>query len=764
MIDWSEETGIWKLDTPGTTYLIGLCEGRWLGHLYYGERLQGTAAQMAPALGLLRTGEPPLPPGEDIGEEAGFRNVFPWEFPTCGGGDFHEGCLDVRDEFGQSGAVLTFAGASITPGKPSLEGLPASFAGESEADTLTITLRDEALGFSVELLYGVFRDLDVITRSVRVVNRGERALHLTQVLSAALSMDQEGYRVITMPGSWARERRLQLSDPGCGTVISESLRGEPSHAAQPFVGLVSEKADQESGRVYGLHLVYSGNFLGRTQVDENGMLRAVLGIHPWHFDWKLAPGESFVAPEVVCTFSAQGLGGMSRTLHDFYRRHLIRRPQNGAWHPILINSWEAAYFDFDEEKLLSLARTASAAGCDLLVVDDGWFGERDSDAGSLGDWWVNPGKLPHGLAWLSARLRELGMRLGLWFEPEMVSPDSDLFRAHPDWVQRCRSREPAQCRNQYVLDFSNPAVVEYICACMDHILDSADIAYVKWDMNRSLTDAGSSYLPADRQGEVFHRHVLGLYRIQEHLRERYPSLLLENCSSGGARFDPGMLYYSPQIWASDNMDPVSRALTLEGTALLYPLSVIGSHVCKSPGDIVGRRVPLSTRAICAMPGTFGYELDLRALPERERAQIPEQICVRRLLQEVSDEGDLYRIASLRESGDFDCIEVMAKDRSEGYLFALQVLEEPSMRSRHIRLAGLDPHRTYTVQRVLWPGEDDEEIPGQREPYLRQKREVLTAGGDVLLRAGMLLQRPKGDFVAELFVIRAVESGESRQAR
>ncbi|MEE8826941.1 MAG: alpha-galactosidase [Eubacteriales bacterium] len=573
-------------------------------------------------------------------------------------------------------------------------------------------------------------------------------------------------------GTWAREHRISTQEIGYGGVSAEALRGECGHSSQPFIAILSEGCGEDSGEVYAMHFVYSGNFLAKVQKDPFDQIRMVMGIHPETFEWKLEPGAAFDTPEAVLVYSDTGLGGMTRVLHDFYRKHLIRSPWQFRERPILINNWEATYFDFDSDKLVSIADAASRLGINMLVCDDGWFGaHRDQPSSGLGDWTVNEKKIhpvyetvpengtacglsdekrpekTDGMRSLIGALKARGMKFGLWFEPEMISKDSDLFRKHSDWVLHLKGREPGLCRDQWVLDYSNPAVTDFIFESIAALLRKYDIAYLKWDMNRPLTDAGSEYLPADRQGEIWHRHVLGLYSIQERLINEFPELLIENCSSGGARFDPGMLYYSPQIWCSDDMDPIERLSIEEGTELLYPLSTMGAHVCKSPNDISKRVVPFATRALMAMTGTFGYELDITKIPEKERNEIPAQVRLYKEIRPLIQQGDLYRIASFRTNHEWDAICVISKNKAEGFLMYVQGLYVPNAKSRRICLKGLDPDRRYSLT----------EISSER-PDLTEKK-LGAFGGDTLMHAGILLKRPDMDFGAVMVRILAEDAGK-----
>jgi alpha-galactosidase len=473
--------------------------------------------------------------------------------------------------------------------------------------------------------------------------------------------------------------------------------------------------------------------MAQIEVNQFDSLRALMGIHPENFCWKLEPGESFQAPEVVCVYSAEGIGGMTRSLHDLYRKHLIRGEYKDKKRPILINNWEATYFDFNTEKLLDIAREASKLGIEMLVMDDGWFGYRNDDNTSLGDWQVNEQKITGGLKHLVDEVNKLGMKFGIWFEPEMISPDSDLYRAHPDWAIAVPGRTGSLARNQYVLDLTRKEVRDYIYDMVSAVLHSANIEYVKWDMNRQLTDIGSFGLPADRQGELYHRQVLAVYELQERLTTEFPHLLLENCSGGGARFDPGMLYYSPQIWCSDDTDAIERLSIQEGTSMIYPLSTMGAHVSDCPNHTVGRVTPFETRGYVALAGTFGYELDVTKIPEEDRALIPAQVAMYHKYNDLVREGDYYRIASYAENRYYDCYAVVAKDKTEALVTYIQVLNRANCHSRRIHIPGLAPDKTYRIANA----EDWKEI--------KQTRYT----GETLQYAGINIPNLWGDFKGRL---------------
>ena len=721
-VTFNEEKKIFRLDTEKSTYVMGVSPEGFLGHIYYGDRLFMEADNY-----LLRMEEPPYTPSVNKREKSAFLDFFPMEYPTGGIGDYRESCLNIRNAAGNMGCELHYTGHEIYKGKKGLKGLPASFATEDEAETLEITLKDADLDLEVVLSYTAFEKENVITRSVRVQNQGKEDLRIEKILSACLDMDNENFSMLSLHGTWARERHIQTGELHYGKQVISSARGESSHQEHPFIALVTNGTEQENGKVYAMHFVYSGNFMAETELCQFDNLRMTMGINPEEFSWLLTPGEEFQAPEVVIVYSGNGLGAMTRSYHDFYRNHLIRSKFKYEKRPILINNWEATYFDFNTDKLLDIAREAKKCGIEMLVMDDGWFGKRNSDNCSLGDWKVNEEKITGGLKHLVDEVNKIGLQFGIWFEPEMISPDSDLYRAHPDWAIQIQGREATQSRNQYVLDFSRPEVRDYAYECVASVLRSANIAYVKWDMNRQLSDLGSSYLPKERQQELFHRYVLGVYELQERLVTEFPDLLFENCSGGGARFDPGMLYYSPQIWCSDNTDAVERLMIQEGSALIYPLSVIGAHVSDCPNHSVGRVTPFETRGHVALAGTFGYELDITKIPEEDRALIPEQTATYNKYRHLIQQGEYYRIASYRENHKYDCWALSSQDKKEVLVTYVQVLGVPNSHSRKVFLRGFDPKVTYRLE-------------GTEETYT----------GEMLMKGGFLMKDFWGDFKSRLY--------------
>ncbi len=733
-ITYYEQNRLFKLDTPHSSYCIAVVdEENFLGHVYYGRKLSENNLTY-----LMRTNEIPFVPSQNNRERLSFLDTFPMEYTGNNLGDYREGTLAVRTMGGHTGVALSYVSHRIYDGKEALEGLPATFGGKDSCQTLEITCEDKVLKLQVILLYSIFADTDAIARSVKIVNGSDEPIYLTKVLSACIDMDNEEYEMITLHGSWGRERGIQTRPIMKGKQSVGSVRGVSSHQEHPFMAWKKRETTEEVGEIYAMNFVYSGNFLAQIEADQFGSIRALMGIHPDNFCWKLEAGESFQAPEVICMYSAQGIGGMTRNFHDLYREHLIRGIYRDTKRPILINNWEGTYFEFNTQKLIDIAKQASELGIEMLVMDDGWFGHRDDDNSSLGDWQVNESKLEGGLKYLVEEVNKLGMKFGIWFEPEMISPDSDLYRAHPDWAIQIPGRTGSLGRNQYVLDLTRKEVRDSVYDQMAAVLHSANIEYVKWDMNRCLSDLGSYGLPADRQGELLHRQVLAVYEMQEKLITEFPDLLLENCSSGGGRFDPGMLYYSPQIWCSDDADAVERLSIQAGTELVYPLSTMGAHVSDCPNHTVGRVTPFATRGYVALAGTFGYELDVTRIPQEDLDMIPEQVAMYHKYNDLVRQGDYYRIAHYAENHYYDCYEVVSKDKSEALVTYVQVIGRPNFHSRRIHIPGLDPDRTYVIKNAAdWP-----EI-GQTEYR-----------GDTLYYAGFNIPPIQGDFQGRLLHLKA----------
>lgn len=568
---YHSETKQFYLHTNHTSYVMELYDGH-LAHSYWGSRIN-----QIPNLEHYYPFEFGVSfSASDIpGKRLDSTDKLPQEYPTYGTGDMRSPALQLENAAGDSVARLRYESHRILNGKPELSGLPATYGDDCE--TLEITLRDELIGVTAILNYTVFPEKDVLTRSVRIENRGNAACTLEKVASFCLDLPQDGFEVIHLHGAWAKERHIQRLPQSAATMVFDSKRGASSHNQNPFIALVRRSTTEDYGDAYGFCLVYSGDFSAEVSGEQFGSTRVQMGIQPFGFAWKLAPGESFQTPEAIMVYSANGLGEMSRRFHRIIRENVCRGKFRDAQRPVLINNWEATYFDFNQEKILALAEKAKSIGVELMVLDDGWFGKRDIDNCSLGDWVVDKRKLPDGLERLCQKINDLGMQFGLWFEPEMVSPDSDLYRAHPDWCIHVDGRPRTEARQQLILDLTRPEVCNYIIDSVCSVLNSCPISYVKWDMNRNMTE-----IP--RKGFV-HQYFLGLYRVLEEITSRFPNVLFESCSGGGGRFDAGMLYYMPQTWTSDDTDAVERLYIQEGTGLVYPISSMGAHISAVPNPL-----------------------------------------------------------------------------------------------------------------------------------------------------------------------------------
>ena len=735
MITYNSKTQTFRLDTANSTYCITIAQKGYLAHSYYGAKIGQDDVSY-----LTRQMEYPFADSSVFREKLSILDFLHQEYPTDGVGDFRKSALAITNNTGNNAVELKYKDYKITDGYPTLAGLPCVFDKSNKAQTLIITTCDDVLGIEVELYYTIFDDTNAIVRSAKIISHAQEPVFIKKAMSLAFDMDNDDYDAITLNGSWARERHIDRHPIHMGVQEACSVRGETSHQEHPFIAILEKTASWNSGNVYGVNFIYSGNFSALVQRNQFDSLRVMIGINPENFCWKLEPGATFETPQAVVTFSGEGLNGMSHAFHDLYRNHLIRSPYKNQMRPILINNWEATYFNFDTQKLIDIAREASKDGIEMLVMDDGWFGHRSFDDSSLGDWYVNEEKLKGGLKPLVDEVNKLGMKFGIWFEPEMVSPDSDLFRAHPDWAIQIKGREPGMARAQYVLDITRKEVRDHIMNQVEGILRSANIEYVKWDMNRQICDVGSLDLPADQTGEFFHRYVLALYSMQEQLIRDFPKLLLENCSGGGARFDPGMFYYSPQIWCSDDTDAIERLSIQEGTALVYPLSTMGAHVSVCPNHACGRVTPFKTRGYVALSGTFGYELDITKLPPEERAIIPGQIALYKKFSPLVREGDYYRIASACENHEYDCWMSMSRDKKQALVTFVQLYNHPNYKTRMIKLTGLDADKIY---KITWPDEDKEKFP------------PMQLAGATIMNAGIPVRRDWGDYQAQLIFIEAL---------
>lgn len=687
----SFENNIFHLATNNTSYVCGILDGRLL-NLYYGKRIN-RLPELEKMLTLM-----PIRAFSCVDVENGFStDNLTMEYPTFGSADLRTPAFGATYGDGSSVTRFYYKGYEITEGKYKLSGLPAVYSEKGDkVSSLKIILEDSVSGVTANLNYSVFEEYDAITRSVEIINSGENAFDIDKVLSLSVDFRRADFDMVTLNGAWARERLPQRAPVVIGTQQIESMRGISSHHNNPFFALVDRNADENTGEAYGFNLIYSGNFVAGVQRDSYNVTRAYMGINPQNFKWRLEKGESFTAPEAVMVYSCDGIGKMSRIFHKLYRERLVR----GAWRdvrrPVLINNWEATYFDFNEEKILTIAKTAKEAGVELMVIDDGWFGNRNSDKGSLGDWFVNTEKLPGGVRGIAKKVKNIGMSFGLWIEPEMVSPDSDLNRTHPDWCLHINGRTPSLCRNQLVLDLTRKDVRDYIKSVFDGLLVDGDISYFKWDMNRSLSEAGSAVGGAVAQGKVYHAYILGLYEIMEYLINKYPHVLFEGCSGGGARFDGGILYYMPQIWASDDTDALERLYIQYGTSMCYPYSAMGAHVSAVPNHQVYRTTPMKMRGDVSICGQLGFELDLNKINDEEMDCVKKQIADYKQLSEVFHKGELYRLlAPVGNNGAVN--EFVSEDKNTVIVCTYILKGIPNAPYDFIKLRALDSGAEYEDQ-------------------------------------------------------------------
>lgn len=724
-IVYNEDTKTFLLQTKNTSYIMRIVKS-YLCHLYWGKKVRGFNLANLPV-----TIERPLSPNPDPQDYSFSLDTVPLEYPAYGNSDFRTPACYAQYEDGSSVTNLQYKSHSIIKGKPEINGLPATYIEkEDEAETLKIELLDSKSGLKVILSYTVFNEYDAITRSVHFINESNAKVCLSKALSMSLDFPDSDYETLRLTGAWARENHIvkQKLVPGMQSV--ESRRGATGPQANPFFALLTPGTDEKKGEVYACSLIYSGSFYIGTEVDQYHMARFFAGINPFDFSWLLMPNEEFQTPEAVLVYSSQGLGGMSRTYHKLYRERLCRGKYRDKERPVLVNNWEATYFDFNESKIINLAKKASELGIELLVLDDGWFGKRNDDTSSLGDWFVNKEKLPNGLKGLAEKVNREGLKFGLWIEPEMISADSDLYRKHPDWCLHVAGRSRSEGRHQLVLDFSREDVRIEIEKMLTEILCNVPIAYVKWDMNRNMTEIGSELLPHERQRETGHRYMLGLYDLLEKLTAAFPDILFESCASGGGRCDPGMLHYMPQCWISDDTDAVERIKIQYGTSLVYPSSAWGCHVSAVPNHQVGRITSLKTRGMVAMSGDLGYELDLNKLNEDKCNLIREQIKFNKRIKKIVFFGDMYRLSSPFEK-NYSAWMYVTGDKKEAFVTYVKILAEANEPLISLKLDGLNENFEY-------------EIIGESQ----------TIGGDELMNIGLPVPILKGDYICYSWILKA----------
>ena len=727
-VRFDEKKNLFTLQTLDSTYQMKVDDHGVLLHTYYGAPADET--DFSYLIGPEDRGFSGQP-GDEKKDRTYSMDYYPLEYPVQGNGDFRVKALKAGFEGEVPALDLRFVSYELEKGKYSLPGLPALFEAEAgEVETLKITLKDRLEEIYVTLFYGVFEKKNVITRAASIENRSGKNVTLKRALSLGLDFMEGDMDLIHFYGKHAGERQFERRNLPHGITEISSSRGTSSHHHNPFVILCDKDTTEDFGNAYGVSFIYSGGFKIQMEKDQVDGIRLVCGLDDEEFLWKLAPGETFVTPEAALSYSEKGLTALSDQFQKAYHANLIRSPWKDKKRPTLVNNWEATYFGFDAEKLLKIAGEAADLGLDMLVLDDGWFGKRNDDNSGLGDWFVNEKKLGCTMKELVDRVNALGLKFGIWLEPEMVSEDSDLYRTHPDWVLQIPGREPNRSRNQLVLDLSRKEVREYMKKFIDDTLSCANIFYVKWDMNRSVDNVYSAADPTLSQGAIRHKYVLGLYEVMEDMLTRHPDLLLEGCSGGGGRFDAGMLYYAPQIWCSDNTDAIERLRIHYGTSFGYPMSSVSAHVSVCPNHQNGRVTPFKTRGICAMQGSFGYELDLSKLSEEDKAEARRQITVYNENWELFQSGSYYRLNSPMENHDYTAWSYVSKDQRKASLSVIYTDLHGNPKPVRVKLKGLKKDASYDVDGTVYTGA-------------------------ALMRGGLLIPKPACNYDSYMVCIREI---------
>lgn len=686
------------------SYILKVLDDGTLGHLYFGKKIKHRDSYQH--LVQFTSAEVPVTPNA-LDDKRGFcKDILLQEYPSYGNGDYREPAIVVLQENGSRITDFTYHSYEIVEGKENLKNLPNTYVENSnEAKTLKIYLKDELIGATLTLSYTIFRDYDVITRNAHIKNESDEKLILERFLSVSLDFKEPDFQIVHLSGAWSRERHVEISEINQNKFVIDSKRGTSSVNSNPFIALKRKETTEFSGEVYGFNLVYSGNHIEMVEKNQYDKLRVSMGMNPFNFNWTLLKGDEFQSPEVVMSYSNTGMNGLSLNYHRLYRERLARGVWRDKVRPVLLNNWEATYFDFNEEKILDIAKKAKELGVELFVLDDGWFGARNHDKAGLGDWWSNLEKIPSGVEGLSKKVEEMGIKFGLWFEPEMVNKDSELYRNHPNWILRAPNRKNTPSRNQHTLDLGREDVREYLYEKISKILRESKISYVKWDMNRPMTEVWSEVIDSTKQGEVFHRYILGLYELLEKLTTEFPEVLFESCASGGNRFDPGMLYYMPQTWTSDDTDAVERIKIQYGTSLCYPVVSMGAHVSAVPNHQTNRITPIKTRGNVAIFGAFGYELDLNKITDEEKEIVKKQIEFFKENRELIQFGDFYRLVSPFEKKLNDAAwMVVSKDKKEALVAKYKILSVPNAGYESLLLSGLNEDYLYSVESLQVQGE------------------------------------------------------------
>lgn len=726
----SENHTLFTMHTKHSTYQMKVDKLGTLLHVYYGKKTDHS--DKSKLIFMADRGFSGNPYEMGMLDRTYSLDNMPQEYSCFGTGDHRITSLKVRNADGSEASELRFKGYEIKSEKYAIPNLPAVYAEQGE--TLILTLADPYTGLEVQLYYGVLEELDIITRAVKIVNASKEKMLLQKAASVNLDWCSGEFEWITLYGRYAMERSYRRCELSHGVQSIGSVRGASSHHYNPVAVLCEKHTTETQGECYGVSFVYSGEFLLEVEKDHIDQTRLICGIHPDSFEWSLSEGDEFWTPEVILTYSEHGLGTLSQNFHKVIREHICRGEWKRKRRPILINNWEATYFDFTGEKIISIAKDAAKLGIELMVMDDGWFGKRDNDKSGLGDWIPNEKKLCCSLKELGEQIVKTGMMFGIWFEPEAVSEDSDLYRAHPEWAIQIPNRKPCLSRSELILDFSNLEVQEYLISAISKVLSSAPISYVKWDFNRSICDKFSTWLGKERQGEFMHRYILGLYRVLENLTSQFPQVLFEGCSGGGGRFDMGMMYYTPQIWCSDNTDAIDRLEIQYGTSLVYPISATGAHVSAIPNHQTGRETPLHTRGCVAMAGTFGYELDINKMSEEEKAEVKEQIQFFKEHYDVIQYGKYYRLTAPSHK---TCTvwEMVSEDGSQALLSAVYHNAQANIIPVRVKVQGLKKDARYR----LTLNEKEEILSAKKLPYGYCGETTFT--GDALMQYGLVIPTP-----------------------
>ena len=721
-IFYDENFKTFYLESKNLTYAFCISEYGFLNHLYFGKRIAREV--LLHTISLYDRGHGICLSNAKCTSHS--LNNYSNECPTYGRSDFRESMIALTDEKGIRVGDWKYIGHKVCDHKPEIEGIPTVDGGE----TLIVGIQDERMGVSVNLYYTIYEDLPVITRRAEIINKGTGAIKIDRAYSFSIDLPDKNYEVLSLTGAHLRERMVERAGLRHGTFLLDSKRGESSSQINPFMAVLRKNSDENNGEVYCFNLVYSGDFALKAQIEENDTLRILGGINDYDFSWELLPNEKFSTPEVVMTYTAKGLGESSRVFHDLYRNYLIDKKFAYSPRPIVINSWESVYMDFNAEKLCKIIDSVKDTGIDTFVLDDGWFGERNDDKTSLGDWFVNKEKFPNGLKPVVDYAHQNGLKFGLWFEPEMISEKSELYKKHPDWALHVDGLMPCNGRNQYVLDLTRDEICEYVIDIVSDVLKENKVDYVKWDMNRPITENYSEHL-GRRSKEIHHRYILGLYKILDRITRSFPDIFFEGCASGGCRFDPAMLKYFPQIWVSDDSDAYLRALIQYGTSFCYPLSSMSNHVSACPNHQCGRTTPMNSRGEIAMLGAFGYEFDTTKLTSEEFKTVKDQVVKYKAIQDLVLNGDLYRLNSPFEGNV--CAEMLvSKDKSNAKITVLRAINVPNGICCRIYPQGLDENATYEIDESSF-----------------------VLHGSTIMNAGLVAEFPCGDFQTVNFHIHKI---------